>query len=355
MSKVKLAIVGCGTISQLNVPGYLEHPDCDVVALCDPVRERAEGRASEWGITPKIYTNYQEVLQDSNVDAIELLTPTHLHADQSIAALEAGKHVSCQKPICKNVDEAELIAQAVERSKKIFRVTENFLYYPPLMKAKELLDSGVIGEPTMVRMRVVVAGFEQDSGPFKIEPESSKWRLDPKLNPGGLLYDEGVHKYATAIWWIGEPETVSSTVTRSDDFRIEAPSVITWQFNNSNCLGVFETSVAPEMKIRSSYYAMDDFFEIQGSAGTIWVTRCSGEMLDLPPVILHKGSESVSYQVPMDWIEGFKGAARDFVDGIMVGQQPHMDVEFSKKVLQAALAVYRSSEIKAPVDPSTVT
>ena len=78
-------------------------------------------------------------------------------------------------------------------------------------------------------------------------------------------------------------------------------------------------------------------------------------MLDLPPVILHKGSESVSYQVPMDWIEGFKGAARDFVDGIMVGQQPHMDVHFSKKVLQAALAVYRSSEIEAPVDPSTVT
>ena len=148
---------------------------------------------------------------------------------------------------------------------------------------------------------------------------------------------------------------MSSIVTRSDDFRIEAPSVVTWKFNNSNCLGVFETSVAPDMKIRSSYYEMDDFFEIQGSAGTIWVTRCSGEMLDLPPVVLHKGSESVSYQVPMDWIEGFKGAARDFVDGIMVGQQPHMDVHFSKKVLQAALAVYRSSEIEAPVDPSTVT
>ena len=127
MSKVKLAIVGCGTISQLNVPGYLEHPDCDVVALCDPVRERAESRASEWGITPRIYTNYQEVLQDSNVDAIELLTPTHLHADQSIAALEADKHVSCQKPICKNVGEVERIAQTVEKSKKIFRVTENFL------------------------------------------------------------------------------------------------------------------------------------------------------------------------------------------------------------------------------------
>ena len=161
--RVRLAIVGCGTISQLNAPGYLEYDKCDVVALCDPVRQRAEGRAAEWGIAPKIYTRYEQVLEDPDIDAVELLTPTHMHAEQSIAALEAGKHVSCQKPVAATVEEAERVAEAAAGADTIFRVTENFLYYPPLVKAKELLDSGAIGEPSIVRMRVVLTDFESDS------------------------------------------------------------------------------------------------------------------------------------------------------------------------------------------------
>ncbi len=352
--RVRLAIVGCGTISQLNAPGYLKHGRCDVVALCDPVRERAERRAAEWGIAPKIYTRYEQVLEDTDIDAVELLTPTHLHAEQSIAALEAGKHVSCQKPVAGTVEEADRIAEAAARADTFFRVTENFLYYPPLVKAKELLDSGIIGKPSIVRIRVVVTDIEAATGPFRIEPDALAWRRDAALNPGGLLYDEGVHKYATAMWWVGDPETVSATVTRTGDYMVEAPSVITWKFRNADCLGVFEYSSAPDMRIRGPYYPIDDFFEIQGSAGTIWVTRCSGEMLDLPPVMLHKGAESVSYQVPMDWLEGFEGAARDFIDGIIAGRQPQMDAHFARKVLQAALAVYRSSETQRPVDPGTI-
>ena len=95
MDKVRLAIVGCGNISQLNAPGYLQHPRCEVVALCDTVRGKAEHRARQWGITPSIYTGYEQVLNDPAVDAVELLTPTFLHVDQILAALEAGKHVSC--------------------------------------------------------------------------------------------------------------------------------------------------------------------------------------------------------------------------------------------------------------------
>ena len=69
MSKVRLAIVGCGTISQLNVPGYLEHPDCEIVALCDLDETRAISKAKEWQIDPRIYTNYDNLLADDSVDA----------------------------------------------------------------------------------------------------------------------------------------------------------------------------------------------------------------------------------------------------------------------------------------------
>ena len=72
MDKVRLAIVGCGTISQLNAPGYLIHERCEVAALCDPIAERAESRARQWGINPRIYTSYEDVLADDSVDAVEL-------------------------------------------------------------------------------------------------------------------------------------------------------------------------------------------------------------------------------------------------------------------------------------------
>ena len=116
MDRLRLAVVGCGTISRLNVPGYLRDDRCEIVALCDPIRERAEESAAEWRISPAIYTDYQEVLADPNVDAVELLTPTHLHADQIIAGLEAGKHVSCQKPIAVSIPEADRIGEAVARA-----------------------------------------------------------------------------------------------------------------------------------------------------------------------------------------------------------------------------------------------
>ena len=106
MDKVRMAIVGCGRISNMNVPGYLQDPNCEVYAICDPLTDRASDQARKWGIEPRIYPSFDQVLNDPNIDAIELLTPIYMHADQVVAALEAGKHVSCQKPMCNSVAEA---------------------------------------------------------------------------------------------------------------------------------------------------------------------------------------------------------------------------------------------------------
>ena len=183
MDRVRLAIVGCGTISRLNVPGYLRDDRCDVVALCDPIRERAEESASEWRISPTIYTDYQDVLADPNVDAVELLTPTHLHADQIIAGLEAGKHVSCQKPIAVSIPEADRVGEAAARANTLFRISENFLFYPPIVKAKELLDSGAIGDPNLVRIRTVIGSYELTVNDYVLADGAMEWRRDAGGNP----------------------------------------------------------------------------------------------------------------------------------------------------------------------------
>ena len=183
MDKVRLGIVGCGTISQLNAPGYLEDERCDVVALCDPVEERARQRAAEWGIDPRIHTSYEDLLNDSDVDAVELLTPTPLHPQQIIDGLAAGKHVSCQKPAANSISEIRDIADAVSRASTFYRTTENFLYYPPIVKARELIEDGTLGDVNLVRIRTVRGvGW---AGGLPVSEGAYVWRRDPERNVGG--------------------------------------------------------------------------------------------------------------------------------------------------------------------------
>jgi predicted dehydrogenase len=345
--------VGCGNISRLNAPGYLQHPRCEVVALCDAVPGRAKQRATEWGIAPRLYSDLAQVLDDPAVDAVELLTPTYLHADQIVAALAAGKHVSCQKPLAVTVAEADRVAAAVAGARTVFRVTENFLYYPPIVKAKALLDAGTIGEPSLVRIHTTRA--QRIEGlTMALEPDAIAWRRDPARNPGGVLFDDGVHKYATAAYWVGEIGPVSAIVTRGADFIMETPSVAAWRFRDRECLGIIDYTHAPEMTMRGRYVRVDEFFEIHGSRGIIWVTRCSGEMLDLPPVQVIRGTETVSYQVPMDWRLSFDGAAADFVDGVLDGRQPAQDVRVATHMLQVALAIYESGRTGRAVAPDAI-
>jgi predicted dehydrogenase len=354
VDRLRVAIVGCGNISQLNVPGYLQHPCCEVVALCDTRPELAARRAKEWGIAPRVYSDFAQVLDDREIDAVELLTPTWLHADQVVAALAAGKHVSCQKPLATTVSEAGRITAAVARATTTFRVTENFLYYPPIVKAKALLDAGVIGEPSLVRIHTTrpgrIAGLAVER-----DPEAAVWRRDPGRNPGGVLYDDGVHKYATAAYWIGEIGDVSAIVTRGQDFIMETPSVVTWRFKNRECLGIVDYTAAPEMTMRGRYVLVDEFFEIHGSRGIIWVTRCSGELLDLPPVMVIHGTETTVYHVPSDWRLGFDGAAADFVDGVLGGRQPAQDVAEATRMLRVPLAIYEAARTGRAVAPESVT
>ena len=171
-------------------------------------------------------------------------------------------------------------------------------------------------------------------------PDALVWRQDPNANPGGLLYDDGWHKFATAMWWLGEVDAVYAMVTRSDSSWLEMPSAVIWRFRQRDCLATIDFANADELPTRKSLAAADEFFEIQGSKGPIWVTRCTGELLDMPPVMLLMGTDTTSFQIPMDWLSSFNGAA--------------VDIHFSKRVLQATLAVYASSEAKREIDPGTI-
>src|ERR1700675_2251201 len=141
MERVRLGVVGVGNIASLNVAGYLEHERCDVIALCDTRADVLERRASEWNV-PRVYTDLDAMLADDEIDAVEILSPTHLHKDHVIAAARAGKHVSCQKPMANSVADAREMMDEADKSGVVFRVTECACHYGSLVKAKQLIAEG---------------------------------------------------------------------------------------------------------------------------------------------------------------------------------------------------------------------
>jgi predicted dehydrogenase len=348
-----MGIVGVGNIADMNVPGYLTHDRCDVVALCDPREEKLQRKAQEWGV-PRTYTSLDALLADDEVDAVEILTPTHMHKEHVIAAARAGKHVSCQKPMANSVADAREMMDEVDKSGVVFRVTECACHYGSLVKAKQLIAEGAIGTPTMVRIKTVV-GQTQTAFQDGLEVEGYIWRFN-ELSPAGHLFDDVIHKYAMALWLFPEDVRSVQAVVRQGPIFFETPTAALWEYDRDDFLGLMEVTYAPNMYMRSEAYGADEFFEIQGTDGFIWVTRYTGEMLDLPPIMLYdsQGRTTTFAEVDASWVNSFKHSAAHFVDALVDGRQPEMDGRTAIKVLQLCFAVYQASIDRGPVDPATI-
>jgi predicted dehydrogenase len=354
--RVRLGVLGAGNIADMNVAGYLKDPHCDVLAVCDVDVALAKDAAERWGV-PRVYGNLDELLADSDIDAVEILTPTHLHHAHVSAALGAGKHVSVQKPITNSVDEAFELGKTAEDAGLTLRVSECFVHYPPLELAKKLIIDGAIGRPIGVRIRTVV-GQTDSAYQAALRPEGYGWRLD-KRSPGGHLFDDNVHKYAMALWLVDQDIVSVQAVVRRRDVFFE-PCAIIFEYEDPELLGTMEVQYARDMWMRSGYFGADEFFEIQGDEGFIWVTRATGEMLDLPPVVLYQGKDNVrsftEYDaVDADWASGFQRSSAHFVEALRSGTPAAMSATDAAKVLQLCFAVYQASDTRRPVDPRTIS
>jgi predicted dehydrogenase len=354
--RIRLGVIGAGNIADLNVAGYLSHERCDVVAVCDTNKDVATAAAARWGATG-VFTDVADLLDDPDIDAVEILTPTHLHYDHVMAAVAAGKHVSCQKPLANTVDESKKMGTAADAAGVVLRVSECFWHYPPLEKAKRLIADGAIGHPTNVRIRTVVG---QTDSPFQagLRADGYVWRLNDQ-SPGGHLFDDMVHKYALALWLFDQDIVSVQAVVRRRDLFFE-PCAAIFEYEDESLLGAMEVSYAPRMYMRSAYYGADEFLEVQGDEGFLWVTRCTGEMLDLPALMVYRGEKDeysmTSYsELDADWGTGFKRSSAHFIDSLLAGTTPDMTAEQAAKVLQLCFAVYQAGNTRLPVDPRTIT
>lgn len=187
---LRVAIVGCGLIGQKRSRAL---SGARVVVCCDPVFDRAESLARATGASST--SEWRDAVQRDDVDLVIVATTNDMLAPVSLGAIEAGKHVLVEKPAARSVDEVLLLIDAAERRDVRVRVGFNHRYHPALLKAREIVDSGALGDLMFVRGRYGHGGrigYEQE------------WRADPEKSGGGELIDQGVHLIDLARWFLGD-------------------------------------------------------------------------------------------------------------------------------------------------------
>jgi predicted dehydrogenase len=358
MNPVRVAIVGCGRISDLHQLGYRGREDAKIVAVCDTNKSHAKKKAKAWGVE-KVYTDYQQVLADKEVDLVELLTPHHLHCPMTVQAAQAGKHVSVQKPMALSAAEADQMIAAADQAGVVLRVYETFVYYAPAVRAKQMIEVGEIGAVRAVRMHISTGTADTS---WEVPLSSWLWRFNEKLCGGGpLVFDHGYHLFSLGYYLGGPVEKVFAWIEHTPVkeaggiVKIDAPAMIIFQYKAARCYGQLDIEYTPKMRIYSDYYADDDRIEVIGEKGMLFINRYTARTVDLPELVLFKDGKTAAIPVEgVEWHDSFIAATVDFIEKLQTGGQPRLDGPTGKAVLQFTLAALQSAASGREVRPDEV-
>ena len=316
-SLVRWGLLSTARINRSLIPAIRQSRHSELVAIASRSQAQASAYAHEWGI-PKAHGSYEALLSDPEVDVIYNSLPNSLHPEWTIKALEAGKHVLCEKPICLTTDELDQIAAAAQRSGKV--VTEAFMYchHPQTLKVKELVTSGAIGE-----LRLIHGTFS-----YKLRnPENP--RLDLDLG-GGSIWDVGCYPISYARWITGsEPEEVFG-----------------WQMSNPSGIDLL---FAGQMRFPDHVYAQFDssfdvpfrvLIEIIGSEGIIAIPNPYKPGKN-DKITLTRNDETEVIRIRGQ--ELYIGEVVDMENAILHGQPLHISLADSRGNVAAICAFLQSS------------
>ncbi|MCD8506679.1 MAG: Gfo/Idh/MocA family oxidoreductase [Alkalibacterium thalassium] len=189
---LKIGIIGCGGIANgKHLPALAKLEDVQMVAFCDVVGRRAGRASEEYGAEgSKVYTDYKELLKDENIDVVHVLTPNDSHAEISIASMESGKHVMCEKPMAKTTEEARAMIEAMKRTGKKLTIGYQNRFRKDSQYLKTISDNGELGEIYNAKAHAIRRRAVPTWGVF----------LDEEAQGGGPLIDIGTHALDLTLW-----------------------------------------------------------------------------------------------------------------------------------------------------------
>ena len=326
-AELRLAFVGCGRIAGFHLDGIEQAaPRTRVTAAVDPDPRATEAIAARTGA--RTYASLEQALAAGGFDAVDIMVPHDLHEELASLAFAAGKHVLLEKPMALALDACARIQEAARRAGSVFMVAENAQYWPDVVRARELLEEGVIGDAITAR-----ASFEAALDPFWYPSDS--WRYEVARTGGGIVVDGGAHWIRPLRMWLGEVEEVVATTAQ--------------------LLPVMQGESLAHALLRFRSGVVASFQAITHDAplwaGPWWrLTGTAGE------IVIHGGFDGgmtlVDRQHPRGrpivgehgYAASFAPELADFEAVVLDGKQPAAPPEASLGELRTALAIYRSAE-----------
>src|SRR6476620_6603143 len=355
MPPIKIAILGAGFISEIHCESYHRFvPGAEVIAVYTRNAEKAQSFAQKHGIS-QWYDDLDAIIQLSGADVIDICLPNFLHAEATLKAAAAGKHIIIEKPLSVTLEEADKMIAACKKAGVKLMYAEELCFAPKYERVRHMVKEGAIGEIYMLKQA------EKHSGPH------SDWFYDVNLAGGGVLMDMGCHGIAWFRWMLNNAKAVSVCATMNTDLhmgRTEGAdnSVVIIELERG-VIGVVENSWA-------KHGGMDDRSEVHGTGGVIYADLFMGNSAISYSkhgygYAMEKADTTVGWSFTVFeevFNQGYPHELKHFVDCVRNNKEPLVTGEDGRVVLEILYAAYASAgqgkkimlpfraDVKKPID-----
>ncbi len=335
MEHVRVGIIGSAFSSNLHAEALQDVPEAVVVAACSPNPSHLAAFADKWQI-PSRFSDYRNLLDSKEVDAVVVGIPNDLHRAVVVAAAEAGKHVIVEKPLAHTLADADAMVEAAKKHKVKLLYAETIVFSPKYVRAKKLAEEGAIGKLYMVKQG------EKHSGPH------SGWFYDVHRSGGGALMDMGCHGIEWARWMYGKPKPKSvfahcQRVFHAERTQGEDNSVLILEFEGGG-IALIEDSWA-------KHGGMDDRIELYGTQGVVLCDLLHGSSMETYSAqgygyAVEKAGQTQGWTFTVfeeAHLYGFPHEMRHFIRCILNNETPIETGEDGRATLEIIYAAYQSA------------
>ncbi len=339
MDKLRVGIIGTGGIARgRHLPCFGRHPNVTLAAVSDVVRESVDAVAKEFNI-PGVYTDYNEMFEKEQLDAVVVCTPNKYHAPAAISALEHGIHVLCEKPMALDPAEGRAMLATAQKTGKTLSIGFHYRHMATVRAAKRVVDAGDLGNTYMVRVQALRRRGIPSWGTF----------VHKHIQGGGAMIDFGVHLLDTALWLIGNPKPIEVCASLSQNLGTQ-PNVNPWgQWNYKEF--TVEDQVAAFVRFDNGTSMLLECSWALNIPESVEQVSISGTKagMEVFPLRVNKADHEMLVSWKPDWMEGERADAgdvqtNDFVTAILERRSPIVRPEQALQVTEIVDAIYRSAE-----------
>lgn len=302
--RLRIAFAGAGAISVFHLTGWRQTPGVEIVAVCDPVPEKARARAGEFGVA-NVYADFTEMLERERPDAVDIVTPVGTHAPLTRIAADHGVHVMCQKPMTPMVAEAEALVRDVGERVR-FMVHENFRFRPHYVEARRWITAGRLGEIRQARLTVRSGGMLSQAGET---PALLKRQPYLQAFPRLLIFEVLIHHLDVLRALLGPLTILSARVARVNPSLAGEDVAVIVLSGEGGLTGVLDGNISA-----AGYPALPiDRLEVMGSTATL--------LFDTDRLLMvGSGEPPVSFDLQKNYQASFTNAIQEFIRGLRTGE-----------------------------------